>query len=117
MIRIKNALDELGPEPDPVQVSALCLVSIADSLEKIAAQPTNIYSPIYAAKSPDALVPKQEKTEWRRWQGASYRPWKHLSDHSTVRVQFDDGRIETHVLASPEINWRYVIAYQIINQG
>jgi hypothetical protein len=117
MIRIKNALDELGPEPDPVQVSALCLVSIADSLEKIAAQPTNIYSPIYAAKSPDALVPKkQEKNEWQTWHGMSGRPC-HIRHSSTVRVQFDDGRIETHVLASPEINWRYVIAYQIINQG
>lgn len=79
---------------------------IADALER---------RPVIA-RAADVTFGQPKPNKWIQWHRVDNRPWKGLTQDATVRVQFDDGRIETHPLNSTDVDWRDVIAYQIINQ-
>lgn len=104
MRKIVDAIKELGANPSHGEVSALALVSIAQSLEHIAV----------ALEKRQAAV-----TSWIAWHGHHVRPWENLDPKLTVRVQFQSkpDHIETYYLDSSEIDWTDVIAYQIVNRS
>lgn len=141
MSKIVDAIKELGANPSHGEVSALALVAIAESAERIAnalekcsSVVNNVYAPNteikFRAQSPDgkikseAVVPAPPgKFEcagpWIKWNGQDRGPWKNLDPLSTVRVQFRSkpDHIETYRLDSSEIDWTDVIAYQIVNRS
>lgn len=87
---------------------------IANALEKQPVQ--HFHMPPGSTGQIVGDVAKWEPDKWIQRHRGDKRPWKGLAEDATVRVQFDDGRIETHPLNSADVDWREVIAYQIINQ-
>lgn len=135
MSKIVDSIKELGDNPSHNDVSALALVSIARSLERIVdtleKRPSAVTNVKLRAESPDGKIKSEAvmpaplgkfecANPWIAWHGHHVRPWEnHLDPRSTVRVQFRSkpDHIETYRLDSSEIDWTDVIAYQIVNRS